>query len=175
MYTLPVNKLIYSIATVLIIHLLSGLAKRAAKRTQNKLSIKKSRYFAIRRSITIAAMFFSLIALILIWQVDVKQAWISLTGVLALVAVAFFAVWSLVGNILAGVIIYFTSPFKIDDVIELMPDSIRGTVLAINTFYTVLQDEEMNYINIPNSLFFQKYIKVLRRPKKPAVPAEGTK
>jgi small-conductance mechanosensitive channel len=175
MNTLPFNKLIYSTVALLIIYLVGGLAKRAAKRTQDKLGIKKSRYFAIRRCITITALFFSLIALVLIWQVNVKQAWISLTGVLALVAVAFFAVWSLVGNILAGVIIYFTSPFKIDDSIEIMPDSIRGTVLAINTFYTVLHDDEMNYINIPNSLFFQKYIKVLRKSKKPALPADGTK
>ena len=39
------------------------------------------------------------------------------------------------------------------------------TVLAINTFYTVLQDADNNYINIPNSLFFQKYIRVVKSLK----------
>ena len=85
-----------------------------------------------------------------------------MTGILALIAVAFFAVWSLVGNILAGMIIYFTTPFKINDLIEVMPDGIKGKVLTINTFFTVLIDEDDNYINIPNSLFFQKYVRNIK-------------
>jgi len=50
-----------------------------------------------------------------------------------------------------------------NDTIEVLPDGIKGKVLAINTFYTIIADEEENYINIPNSLFFQKYVKNFRR------------
>jgi len=105
------------------------------------------------------------VSLILIWNVNVKNVWVSLTGIMALVAIGFFAVWSLVGNILAGIIIYFTSPFKIEDTIEVMPDGICGTVLAINTFYTVLLDSDGNYISVPNSLFFQRYIRLIKKQK----------
>jgi small-conductance mechanosensitive channel len=86
-----------------------------------------------------------------------------MAGILAMVAVAFFAVWSLVGNILAGIILYFTTPFKINDNIEILPDGIKGKVLAINTFYTVLLDEDNSYINVPNSLCFQKYIRNIKK------------
>jgi small-conductance mechanosensitive channel len=165
MTTFELRKLIYFAITVLVIQLLGYLLKRAAKRTQQKYGIRQSRYFAVRRAITTSALVLSLAALVLIWKVDVKNAWVSLSGILALVAIAFFAVWSLVGNILAGVIIYFTTPFKIEDFIEVMPDGICGTVLAVNTFYTVLQDADKNYINIPNSLFFQKYIRVIKSRK----------
>ncbi len=102
-------------------------------------------------------------ALILIWGVNVRDLWVSVAGILAMVAVAFFAVWSLVGNILAGLILYFTTPFRINDTIEVVPDGVKGRVLAINTFYTVILEEDDNYVNIPNSLFFQKYIRNIRK------------
>jgi len=166
------NKLLYSAGVIVVIHFISYLLKRIAKQTQLKHQIRQSRYFAIKRLMTTSAVFLSALALLLIWDVNIKHVWVSLTGILALVAIAFFAVWSLVGNILAGVIIYFTSPFKTDDTIEILPDQIRGTVLAVNTFYTVLLDGDKNYINIPNSLFFQKFIKVIRNPTAPPHPAE---
>ena len=153
---LLIQKIVYSTVTLVAIHLLFHLLKRYAKQTQHKFGIRKSRYFAIKRLLTMASLLLSLIALLLIWNVDLKHVWVSATGILALIAVAFVAVWSLIGNILAGVIIYFTSPFKIEDIIEVMPDEIRGTVLAINTFYTVLLTEDKDYINVPNTLLFQK-------------------
>ncbi|HEY5653132.1 MAG TPA: mechanosensitive ion channel domain-containing protein [Pontiella sp.] len=140
--------------------LLFSVIIRYARKTRQKFGIRKSRYFAILRIIRILAIFSGLFALLLVWDVSLKNVWVHVTGILAVVAIAFFAVWSLVGNLLAGVIIYFTSPFKINDDIEVMPDEIAGSVLAINTFYTVLQDPSGCYINIPNSLFFQKYIRV---------------
>lgn len=167
---ITLNKLLYSALIILVIHLGSYTLKRLAKQTQQKFNIRKSRYFAINRLLSTMALFFIIITLTLLWDVNIKHIWVSLTGLLALIAVAFFAVWSLVGNILAGVIIYFTSPFKTDDTIEVMPDEIRGIVVAINTFYTVLMDEEKNYINIPNSLFFQKYIKVHKTKKTKSQP-----
>ncbi|MBI9020132.1 MAG: mechanosensitive ion channel family protein [Verrucomicrobia bacterium] len=161
------QKTIASAAVIAIIYLIFHLLKFYAKQTQKKFGIRKSRYFATRRLLTTLSMILSLLALFLIWNVSLKNVWISATGILAMIAVAFFAVWSLIGNILAGIILYFTSPFKIEDTIEVMPDNIRGTVMAINTFYTVLLTEEMNYINVPNSMFFQKYIQVLKN--RPAV------
>lgn len=158
-----VNKLLYSVLVFLVIHLISHVLKNFAKKTQRKLGIRKSRYFAIRRLLTTVALVISFLAMLLIWEVDLKHAWVAMTGIMAMVAIAFFAIWSLVGNILAGVLLYFTSPFKLDDTIEVLPDGIKGMVLAINTFYTLLVEEDGSYINIPNSLFFQKYIRVMRR------------
>ena len=156
------QKLAYTAAIVLCINLFFQLLKRYAKQTQQKFGIRKSRYFALKRLLSMMSLLLNLVVLIVVWNLDLKSVWVSATGILALIAISFFAVWSLIGNILAGFILYFTSPFKVDDTIEVMPDEIRGTVMAINTFYTVLIDEEKNYINVPNSLFFQKYIQVIK-------------
>ena len=157
--TLVLNKLLYSLAICILGYLFFYLLKRYTKKTQEKFGFKQTRYLAAKRLISICTTGFVLIGLLVIWNVDIKNAWTAITGILALVAVAFFAVWSLIGNILAGVLLYFTSPFKVEDYIEIMPDEIRGQVLMIYTFYTVLIDDCGNYIMIPNSMFFQKYVK----------------
>ncbi|QHI69964.1 mechanosensitive ion channel domain-containing protein [Tichowtungia aerotolerans] len=168
MNALLIKKLIFSIIVVVAVHALFYVLKLSARKTRQKFGIRKSRYFAIRRLMTMGSLLLTAVLLLFVWEISLHNVWISLTGVLAVTAIAFFAIWSLVGNILAGIIIYFTSPFKIEDDIEVMPDEICGTVLAINTFYTVLLDENGGYINIPNALFFQKYIRVKRNHAKHA-------
>ena len=155
-----IAQLIYSSVFLLVNYLFFHLLKLSAKRTQKKYEIRKSRYFALRRLMSMLSVFIALGGLMFIWGLDLHNVWVTISSALAVVAIAFFATWSLIGNILAGVVLYFTSPFRIDDDIEVMPDEIRGQVIAINTFYTVVQDDDSNYINIPNSLFFQKYIRV---------------
>ena len=163
MDTLILKNLILSVVAMVVIYILSYLLKKQAKKIQQKRHIKRARYFAVKRLISLFSMILLTSILIFIWGVNVKNLWISIAGILAMIAVAFFAVWSLVGNILAGFIIFFASPFKINDTIEILPDGIAGRVLAINTFYTVVTDSEDNYINIPNSLFFQKFIRNLKK------------
>jgi small-conductance mechanosensitive channel len=157
---LTLQRLLYSALFILLNYLVFHILKRAARKTQVEFHIRQSRFLAVRRLLTFSSYVVALGGLILIWGLNVKNIWISVSSALALVAITFFAMWSLIGNILAGLLIYFTSPFKIEDEVEVMPDEIKGQVMAINTFYTILQDEHGDYINVPNSMFFQKYIRV---------------
>ncbi|MFC1551990.1 mechanosensitive ion channel domain-containing protein [Candidatus Latescibacterota bacterium] len=154
-----IEKMIVSVLALFVIIVLVQIIKFYTKKTQKRLNLKMSRYLALRRFITLFSTILYIILLGIIWGIDINNLWISLTGFVAMIAIAFFAIWSLIGNILAGLILFFTSPFKIDDTIEILPDEIKGRVLAINTFYTLLIDENDNFINVPNSLLFQKYIK----------------
>ncbi len=160
---LILRKILVSIVAFLLTTLFSHVLKRKSKEISVKKNMQRARYFAIRRLISLLSSIILIAALILIWGVNVRDLWVSVAGILAMVAVAFFAVWSLVGNILAGLILYFTTPFRINDTIEVVPDGVKGRVLAINTFYTVILEEDDNYVNIPNSLFFQKYIRNIRK------------
>lgn len=162
MEILFLNKLVSSAVVIVMLLFISHIIKKKAKEISTARNLKKTRYFAIKRIISFLSLVLLLISLVFIWGINIKHLWLSMTGVLALIAVAFFAVWSLVGNILAGLIIYFTTPFKINDSIEVMPDGIKGKVLAINTFFTVLIGEDDSYINVPNSLFFQKYVRNIK-------------
>ena len=157
------QKIIFSILATAVIGVPFKIIISYAKFIQTDHKIEKSRYYAIRRIISIGTSLLLILILSSIWGIDIKNLWVSVTGILAMIAVAFVAVWSLIANILAGFILFFTSPFKINDTIEIMPDEIKGKVLAINTFYTLISDEAGNQISVPNSLFFQKYIKKYKK------------
>ena len=159
-----VRKLVISLAVLLATAVVHHVLKHFAKNAQQKFGMRKSRYFAVRRLMTISTLLLNVALLLFVWNVKPQNAWGFISSILAVIAITFFAVWSLVGNILAGVIIYFTSPFKIDDFIEVMPDEIRGQVMAINTFYTVLQDEDHNpHEQLQQDILFcSRYLKVPR-------------
>ena len=159
-------KLGVSASALALIYIVSYFVRAYARKVMVTNDLSESRYIVIRKLIAVAALFICLVFLSYVWGIEIKNLWLSVTGLLAMVAIAFFAVWSLVGNILAGIIIYFTTPFKIDDLIEIQPEGIKGRVFAINSFFTLLVDEDNNYFNVPNSLFFQKFLKVYNRKKK---------
>ncbi len=68
-----IQKIVYSAVAMLAIHLLFHLLKRYAKQTQHKFGIRKSRYFALKRLLTMASLLLSLVILILIWNVDLRH------------------------------------------------------------------------------------------------------
>jgi len=158
-----IQKLIISIVILFITVVSFQIFKFYARKTQKKLKLEITRYFALKRIMIFVFTGSFLALLILVWGINLRNLWISITGVMAMIAVAFVAIWSLIANILAGLIIFFASPFKVNDSIELKPDGVEGRVLAINTFYTLLIDDEGNHINVPNSQFFQKFIVNLQK------------
>ncbi|MDD5070403.1 MAG: mechanosensitive ion channel [Candidatus Omnitrophica bacterium] len=157
------TKVIVSVIVFLFVFAVSFWAKVETKKIQREKKLARNRYYTIKRLINLFSLVILVALFVIIWGIKIKNLWVNLTGILAMIAVAFFAVWSLIGNILAGIIIFFTSPFKANDEIEILPDNVKGKVLAINTFFTLISDAEENIISIPNSILFQKYIKKIKK------------
>jgi small-conductance mechanosensitive channel len=100
---------------------------------------------------------------------QVTNVWTLLTGVAAMVAVGFVAVWSVLSNIMSTFIILFWKPFNVGEHVEILPEGVAGDVIDINFMYTLLQTEAGERTTVPNSLFLQKFIKrksMRRRPRR---------
>ncbi len=106
-----------------------------------------------------------ILALILIniWGFEIQNVWIISASILTLIGVGFIASWSLLCNIIAALLIFFTRTFKIGDYIIIIPDNVEGKVSDMGSMFTSLKEENGNEIKIPNSLFFQKIIKKTNR------------
>lgn len=52
--------------------------------------------------------------------VSATVLWTALSGFVAVAAVAFFAIWSVLSNLLCAVLIFTVGPFRIGDVVELV-------------------------------------------------------
>ncbi|WP_434560037.1 mechanosensitive ion channel family protein [Pseudomonas sp. Z5-35] len=100
--------------------------------------------------------------------VSATVLWTALSGFVAVAAVAFFAIWSVLSNLLCAILIYTVGPFRLGDVVELVEATdkpgIKGRVVAINLLYTTLiEPEELgtgsSMVQVPNSLFFQRSVR----------------
>jgi MscS family membrane protein len=104
-----------------------------------------------------------LITLIIIWGMDTRNIFVALSSVFAVIGVALFAQWSLLSNITAGIIIYFSAPFKIGDYIRILDKEmpLEARVEDIYTFYTHLRTKDGGVHIFPNSLLLQKAVSVI--------------
>ena len=107
--------------------------------------------------------------------VSAQVLWAALTGFAAVAAVAFFAIWSVLSNMFCALLIFAMAPFRLGDCVEVLESAdkpgVRGRVVAINLFYTTLEDLSGDApgacVQIPNSLFFQKAVRRWRNGELP--------
>lgn len=104
--------------------------------------------------------------------------WAAFSGFVAVAAVAFFAVWSVLSNLFCAVLIFTIGPFRLGDRVEVLEAAdkpgAKGRVIAINLLYTTLQEDAETgsgaLVQIPNSLFFQKVVRRWRGTEQQPTP-----
>ena len=103
------------------------------------------------------------ISITIIWGVKKDQIILFISSVFAVVGVASFAQWSILSNITAGIIIFFSYPFKIGDKIKIHDKDfpIEGEIEDIKAFYVILKTSDGETITYPNNLLMQKGISVV--------------
>ncbi|HUG12849.1 MAG TPA: mechanosensitive ion channel family protein [Opitutaceae bacterium] len=85
--------------------------------------------------------------------------WAMISTVLAMIAIGFVAVWSMLSNTSATVLLVLMRPFRVGDDIELPSENVRGRVIDLNFFFTTLVDHEGSELRVPNNIFFQKVVR----------------
>ncbi|MFV8369860.1 mechanosensitive ion channel domain-containing protein [Flavobacterium sp. LB2R40] len=105
----------------------------------------------------------AVIALIIIWGVQTKDIFIALSSITTVVGVAMFAQWSILSNITSGIILFFSFPFKIGDVIKIHDKDfpIEAEIEDIGAFHVFLKTIDGEKIIYPNNLLLQKGISIL--------------
>jgi small-conductance mechanosensitive channel len=104
------------------------------------------------------------ISLIVIWGVQKNDIMITLSSIATVVGVAMFAQWSILSNITSGVILFFSFPFKIGDVIKVHDKDFpfEGEIIDINAFHTDLITKDGERLVYPNNLLLQKGISIVK-------------
>jgi len=136
----------------IVITLLIRIVRIFAQRVRLSPMVLEPVYFVIR-------ILGAVIILSLILNKFGVNLFTILSTILALIAVGFVAVWSILSNFLSTWLLIILKPFSIDDTVEFPGEPIKGKVVALTPLYTTLQNAEGEYYQVPNSLFFQKTIK----------------
>ena len=139
----------------------SKLVRRYAKTSQ----IIERRTNLVIKYINILINILALITLILIWGVQAKDILITLSSIATVIGVAMFAQWSILSNITSGIILFFSFPFKIGDVILIHDKDylVEGEIEDIGAFHVTIRSKEGEIVIYPNNLFFQKGISVIKK------------
>lgn len=113
-------------------------------------------------SVFLTILFFT--ALFIIWGVETKALFMTVSSVLTVIGVALFAQWSILSNITSGIILLFSFPFKIGDTIKIHDKDfpIEAEIEDISTFHTLLKTSDGEMITYPNTLLLQKGISIIK-------------
>jgi small-conductance mechanosensitive channel len=133
-------KILWSIAVIIFVFFTRLFIARSLKKIQVKFSFQKARILVTNKIITIL---------------------IYISSFLTILGIAFFAQWSLLSNITAGIILYINYPVKIGDTITVLEkdNNITGEIRDIGAFFITLKTQENELITMPNSIILQKNIK----------------
>lgn len=167
---------------VLLILLLAAVLQRLLGRAIHRMAVRYPQLPAqlllpLRGGLRWLIMGSALLLVLERLGVSAQVLWAALTGFVAVAAVAFFAIWSVLSNLFCALLIVTLSPFRIGDSVEIIDTAdkpgVKGRVLSINLFYTTLEDlsEEGagTWVQVPNSLFFQKAMRRWRAGELPSV------
>jgi len=152
------------ILVVLLRVIVSRLVRSFAKRSQKLEHRTRLVIKYIHLLINILALF----SLIVIWGVETKDIFIALSSITTVVGVAMFAQWSILSNITSGIILFFSFPFKIGDIILIHDKDFpidEAEIEDIGAFHVYLKTKDGQMIIYPNNLLLQKGVSIIKHPK----------
>jgi len=157
------KKGLVTIIILIVFPIVSFLIKKIIKRYGKSAQLAEHRTNLIGKYIDIVLMILIVIAIFAVWGVERKNLVAVFSTTFAVIGVAFFAQWSILSNVTSGVIMFFTFPFKIGDVIRIMDKDfpIEAQIEDIKAFHTILKTREGDIITYPNSLLLQKGITIV--------------
>lgn len=154
-------KTIESIIVIALGTLLRILATKSLTNVRKKFGFQKNRVLIINKIITLQIYASVVIIIAFIWGVNEEELFLFISSFLTILGIAFFAQWSILSNITAGLILFVNYPVKIGDTITILEkdNDISGEIKDIGAFFITLQTKEKEYITVPNSIILQKNIK----------------
>ena len=159
------NELIYSLIVLIVILVLKVLFATAIRKVSKISEYNPVRTNLILKFTNIALTIIAIVILTLIWSVNYRDLGVMLSSVFAVIGVALFAQWSILSNITAGVIIFFSFPFKIGNTIRILDKELldpnntdldKFVIEDIRAFHLHLRRSNGEILTYPNNLVLQK-------------------
>lgn len=154
-------KILESVIILVIGFLIRLLITNSLKKIQMKFGFQQARIIVTNKIVSVLIYITVIVVVAFIWGVDEKQLLIYVSSFLTILGIAFFAQWSILSNITAGLILFVNYPVKIGDTITVLEkdNNITGKILDIGAFFITLKTPEDELITLPNTVILQKNIR----------------
>ncbi len=155
---------------LLLAWLVQHLLTRGLERLAQRYRLPPQLLMPVRGALRWLIMGTALLMVLERLGVSATVLWTAVSGFVAVAAIAFFAIWSVLSNLLCALLILTLGPFRIGDEVEIIESLekpvVKGRVIAINLVYTTLQESGESgpgpIVQVPNNLFFQKVVRRTR-------------
>ncbi|MGB6153279.1 MAG: mechanosensitive ion channel domain-containing protein [Pricia sp.] len=159
------NELLATLILIVVLLILKFIFTKAIRRVGRLSDIVEARTLLITKYVSILLTIIGFGLLIFIWNIKVKDVGIAFASVFTIIGVALFASWSILSNITAGVVLFFSFPFKIGDRVKIMDKDIEGEepylIEDIRAFHVSLRKDNGELLVYPNNLMMQKAVTLL--------------
>ncbi len=127
--------------------------------------LNKIRTKLIIKYVSFALILIGFFFLIYIWKVDFKDLGLIFSSIFAVLGVALFASWSILSNVTAGIILFFSFPFKIGDRIKILDGEFSEEVVIIDikAYHIYLKKDNGELLTYPNNLLLQKGVVIINK------------
>ena len=155
-------QIIFSLVVIILLPITKAIVKKIVYKYGHVIQIHEIRIKQVMRVLSLMLNITFLFIVAMIWGVKPDNLILSLSSILAFVGVALFAQWSVLSNVTAGLIMYFSAPFRIGDRINIIDKDIpiTATIENIHSFYTHIVTDDKELIVIPNNVFLQKIVSI---------------
>ena len=159
------NEMLATAVLIFVLLVLKFITTKAIRRVSRLSNIVEARTLLITKYASILLTLLGFGILTLIWNIKVKDVGIAFASVFTIIGVALFASWSILSNITAGVVLFFSFPFKIGDRVRIMDKDVQGEepymIEDIRAFHVSLRKDNGELLVYPNNLMMQKAVTLL--------------
>lgn len=159
------GELLWTVITLITLLILRFLGAKTVRKVGKISEIVEARTRLINKYVSIAFTVLGIGVLTFIWGVDFRNLGLLFSSVFAVIGVALFASWSILSNITAGVILFFSFPFKIGDTIKIWDKEIESeepyVIEDIKAFNVYLRKNNGELLTYPNNLMMQKAVTII--------------
>lgn len=161
--------IIFTVAAVIGLLVVLKLSQKVLLRIAKGKNVAQKRIYYVIRFFNLFYIVIALFVIAFIWSVDINSLSVIASSVFAIIGVALFAQWSILSNVTASIIIFFTFPAKVGDRIRILAgdNSVEGRVREISLFQIEIIDDEGNTVLYPNNLLLQNPVIKLKNKREP--------
>ncbi|MBU0719905.1 mechanosensitive ion channel family protein [bacterium] len=159
------SSLLFTLGVILLTYIGMVATRRILKKIANARNILPKRIFFVQKVFETLFIIIGLIVLTFVWGINIEGISVFASSVFAIVGVALFAQWSILSNVTASIIIFFTFPAGVGDRVRIVDGdgSVEGEILEIALFQIEIRDADGNKVLYPNNLLLQKPVIKLKQ------------
>lgn len=158
------NSLIYTVIIIVALYVLQFILRKTAQRVGTRADLHVARIQLMNKYISGTIGLLAVFLLALVWGVEARDVTLVFSSVFAIIGVALFAFWSVLSNITAGVILFFSFPYRIGNRIKIHDKDlpVEAVIEDIRAFHLHLRTAEGELITYPNNLILQKAVSLIK-------------